>query len=55
MRSDAARVVGGVTRRLEGRIPRPPAVVVGALGEDAALVGIGQLIIDHVKGAVYLA
>ncbi len=48
-------LVGGVTRRLEGRIPRPPAVVVGALGEDAALVGIGQLIIDHVKGAVYLA
>lgn len=48
-------LVGGVTRRLEGRIPRPPAVVVGALGEDAALVGIGQLVIDHVKGAVYLA
>ena len=48
-------LVGGVARRLEGRIPRPPAVVVGALGEDAALVGIGQLIIDHVKGAVYLA
>ena len=48
-------LVGGVTRRLEGRIPRPPAVVVGALGEDAALVGIGQLTIDHVKGAVYLA
>ncbi|MEU2205150.1 ROK family transcriptional regulator [Microbacterium oleivorans] len=48
-------LVDGVTRRLEGRIPRPPAVVVGALGEDAALVGIGQLIIDHVKGAVYLA
>ncbi|MEW1834753.1 ROK family transcriptional regulator [Microbacterium sp. NPDC079995] len=48
-------LVDGVTRRLDGRIPRPPALVVGALGEDAALVGIGQLIIDHVKGAVYLA
>ncbi|MFI8632816.1 ROK family protein [Microbacterium sp. NPDC077663] len=49
------RLVDGVARRLDGRIPRPPALVVGALGEDAALVGIGQLIIDHVKGAVYLA
>jgi predicted NBD/HSP70 family sugar kinase len=48
-------LVDGITRRLDGRIPRPPALVVGALGEDAALVGIGQLIIDHVKGAVYLA
>ncbi len=35
------------------------AAFVGTLAllseEDAALVGIGQLIIDHVKGAVYLA
>ncbi|MFJ6677827.1 ROK family protein [Microbacterium sp. NPDC091382] len=49
------RLIDGVTRRLRGRIPRPPSLVVGELGEDAALVGIGQLIIDHVKGAVYLA
>lgn len=49
------RLIDGVTERLAGRIPRPPALVVGALGEDAALVGIGQLTIDHVQGAVYLA
>ncbi|MDT3329212.1 ROK family transcriptional regulator [Microbacterium sp. KSW-18] len=49
------RLIDGVAARLAGRIPRPPALVVGALGEDAALVGIGQLTIDHVKGAVYLA
>ncbi|WP_255209269.1 ROK family transcriptional regulator [Microbacterium oleivorans] len=48
-------LVDGINERLTGRIPRPPALVVGALGEDAALVGIGQLTIDHVKGAVYLA
>lgn len=48
-------LVSGVARRLDGRLPRPPSLVVGELGEDAALVGVGQLTIDHVKGAVYLA
>lgn len=49
------RLIDGVSERLAGRIPRPPTLVVGALGEDAALVGVGQLTIDHVQGAVYLA
>ncbi|CAL4861100.1 ROK family transcriptional regulator [Microbacterium sp. MM2322] len=48
-------LIDGLAHRLQGRLPRPPALVVGALGENAALVGIGQLTIDHVKGAVYLA
>ncbi|WP_413354553.1 ROK family protein [Microbacterium sp. 1P06AB] len=49
------RLIDGVSERLAGRIPRPPTLVVGALGEDAALVGVGQLTIEHVQGAVYLA
>ncbi len=51
----AGVLVDEIDRRLTGRIPAPPRILIGELGERAAVVGIGQLAIDRVNGALYLA
>lgn len=48
-------LVAEIDRRLAGRIPAPPRILAGELGERAAVIGIGHLAIDRVKGALYLA
>jgi len=45
----------GLEQRLTGRIPLVPRIVLSALGDDAALVGVGELMARRTKGAVYLA
>ncbi|OYC96285.1 ROK family transcriptional regulator [Microbacterium sp. Yaish 1] len=51
----AGLLVDEIDRRLAGRLPAPPRILLGELGERAAVVGIGQLAIDRVNGALYLA
>ncbi|GAA2971711.1 putative NBD/HSP70 family sugar kinase [Microbacterium terrae] len=48
-------LVSEIETRLRGRIPNPPRIVIGALGERAAVIGVGQLVIEQVKGGLYLA
>lgn len=52
---DTTWLLHGVEGRLTGRIPFPPKVVVGALGADAPLLGVGELMARRTKGSVYLA
>jgi len=47
-------VIGEVTGRLVGRIPFPPRFVAGTLGDDAALVGVGEIITRQVRGFTFL-
>ncbi|BCJ62283.1 ROK family transcriptional regulator [Micromonospora endophytica] len=51
---DPAGVVRALEHRLTGRIPLPPRVVCGQLGDDAPLVGVGELMARRTKGSVYL-
>ncbi|MDQ0574021.1 ROK family transcriptional regulator [Agromyces albus] len=44
-----------ISSRLVGRIPFPPRLVVGTLGDDGALFGVGEVITRRVKGSTYLA
>lgn len=44
-----------ISSRLVGRIPFPPKLVVGTLGDDGALFGVGEIITRQVKGSTYLA
>lgn len=41
--------------RLVGRVPSVPRLVPAALGDDAALLGVGTLTAEQVRGSVYLA
>ncbi|KJC64418.1 Sugar kinase of the NBD/HSP70 family, may contain an N-terminal HTH domain [Agreia bicolorata] len=44
-----------ISARLVGRIPFPPRLVAGTLGDEAALLGVAEIITRQVKGSTYLA
>jgi glucokinase len=46
--------IGEISRRLVGRIPFPPRLVTGILGDRAALEGVREAITRQVRGATYL-
>ncbi|MCI2236924.1 ROK family transcriptional regulator [Paenibacillus sp. TRM 82003] len=48
-------VARAIDRRLTGRIPFPPRIAAGHLGDDAPLLGVGGLLARRTKGSVYLA
>ena len=48
-------VIAELHRRLVGRIPFPPRLIAASLGDDSALLGVGELITKHVRGSIYLA
>jgi glucokinase len=44
-----------ISDRLVGRIPFPPRLVAGKLGDEGALLGVAEIITRQVKGSTYLA
>ncbi|SMQ75344.1 ROK family transcriptional regulator [Agreia sp. VKM Ac-1783] len=44
-----------ISARLVGRIPFPPRLVAGTLGDDGALLGVAEIITRQVRGSTYLA
>ncbi|MDO9590881.1 MAG: ROK family protein, partial [Microcella sp.] len=48
-------VIQEVTSRLVGRIPFPPRLVGGTLGDRAALIGVGEIITRQVRWFTFLA